>query len=1134
MGVSAVDWRRGKSAVSERVTGLERIFREYLATGGGTDRRSLAAFLQGTLEGCSTDEHRVLKLLNDLGVLEQMLNLPQDFAFEKALPVWLEDVRRSGYRGEPASVSGVLRIAGRATGTDVRGLLLAHVSRCEGVSDTEELRRGLSAACSGREFLVGALFRAVDSGVLAELQHCSDAAQLPALRDSAVNRLRDSSLSEDLPTWIVDSWLLALGHPVSETATAPAASWVSLSFRCVGVILVSVLLCRQLFWYLWGVDEESRWRSGFENLWLCIISGSLMGAVSGFFVMRVLYVYRVTRCLFERRPPWFGQRITFWSGAAGGFVGGLLVAGESMMTEERIYRAGIFFGLLLGTALLRLFAGRAFRYACYGYASVFLILNGHVWIYYDEDPKHPWLTSHMPGGDAFFFVLSVGAGCAVPAAWIYLNYLAWKRRPEHRFLTLRENSMSADPLLAVSPEGQTIVWWGDRETGIQLTDGSGEGWRQHSCRLTALAFSRCGKLFASAGDDARVFVWSTQQSDPVVTLGKHWRGVTCLAWSHCGTQLATGGADEQVLVWETVTWQPVNQLRCLNAPVCSLAFDEQDRSLLYVGLQTGEVCRVSLAENCVTHRQNFPVGARPQIAVAAETGVLVVAGEGAVVTCLTINLQQLARADYTAVEQAESGGLRSLEYSREAQRALILRGSTVHTWDLNSISTVISFQTDHPLAICGGTDPCRFPAIFTGRRISPLTLSGHEPPAGNEDRYRKIEERIRELSPWLHNDLLQQCERWGWQGLLLKTSMLGLCSVAGYYLFGFAGIIPGGALELLWYVIHCSEASPFHVAAAYEACQFGRETGWAALCLLGSLTSAIACVMSFTNRWLMEFIRVSGETGVLWAYRWLSLPALVVAYLNSGFYERPIGRFAFDSLLWLICLGLTGWSVGVWWGLLKSLLMIRFRSGSAGDLTARLFLSGRSQFGMLHLLLLAICGVAVCGMQLLTLLPLPEAPFVWLLGATDSAGTASGRGLYPNFFSGTPGDPVATKDIWLDFQIDYERAEQEYVGREFLFEGIMTRRFPEFRLSSVPGGSEKVHCEFDYQDFRLIMDNTLLNGMPAAGGLKEVQLLEGQRVLVGGICRGLNADGLVVFEGCRINRSMFFRERWPKGFRVDP
>jgi hypothetical protein len=32
----------------------------------------------------------------------------------------------------------------------------------------------------------------------------------------------------------------------------------------------------------------------------------------------------------------------------------------------------------------------------------------------------------------------------------------------------------------------------------------------------------------------------------------------------------------------------------------------------------------------------------------------------------------------------------------------------------------------------------------------------------------------------------------------------------------------------------------------------------------------------------------------------------------------------------------------------------------------------------------------------------------------------------------------------------------------------------------------------------------------------------------------LNADGLVVFEGCRINRSMFIRELWPKGFRVDP
>lgn len=1136
MGVSAVNRRRGKSAVSERVTGIEPLFREYLATGGGTDRCSLAAFLQGTLEGCSTDEHRVLMLLNDPGVLEQMLKLPQDFAFEKALPVWLEDVRRSGHRGDTVSVSGALRIAGKATGADVRGLLLEHVARQGGVDGTEELRRGLSIACPGREFLVGALFRAVDSGVLAELQHCSDPAQLPALRDSAVNRLRDSSLSEDLPTWIVDSWLLALGHPVSETATVPAASWVSRAFRCAGVILVSVLLCRQLFWCLWGVDEESRWRSGFENLWVCVISGFVIASVLGFFVMRVLSVYRVTRCLFERRPPWFGQRITFWSGAAGGFVGGLLVAGESMMTEERIYRTGILCGLLLGTLLLRLFWDRAFRYACYGYALVLLTLNGHVWLYYDEDPKHPWLTSHMPGGDAFFFVFCVAAGSAVPGIWMYSNYRAWKRRPEHRFLTLREHSVSSDPLLAASSGGSVIVWWGDGKTGIQTTDGSGAGWRQHTCRLTALAFSQCGKLFASAGNDARIFVWRTQQSDPVVTLGKHWKGVTCLAWSHCGTRLATGGADEQVLVWDTVTWQPVNQLRGLNAPVYSLAFEDQDRSLLFVGLQTGEVCRVSLSDNCVTHRQNLSAGHRPRIAVAAGTGLLTAGGQDAVVTCLTSNLQVLARANYEVVEQAEPVNVRSLEYVREAKRALMLCGTTVHTWDLTSVSTSILSRTDHPQAICGGGHPFQFTAIFAGRKIQALTLSGQESPVGGEGRQRNIEERIRSLLDRLQTWLLQHFEPWGLQGLLLKISLLTLCSVGGYHLFGFAGIIPGGSLELLWYALHCSEASPFNVAAANEAFRFGKETGWAVLCLQGGLTAAIACFMSITNRWSMELIRVSGESGVLWAYRWLSLPALIVAYLTSGFFEGPIERFVFDSLFWLICLGLTGWSAGVWWGVLKTVLMIVFRVGSAGELTTRLFLAGRSQFGMLYLLLLAICGVAVGGGRLLMLLPSPDAPFVWLLGATDTTGTSSGRGLYPKLLSGTgtPGEPVSTKDIWLDFQTDYEGAEQEYVGREFLIEGIMTRRFPEFRLVSEPGGLEKVHCDFDYQDFPLIMDNRLLNGMPAGEGLKEVQLREGQRVLVGGTCRGLSAEGLVVFQGCRINRSMFRRELWPKGFSVDP
>ena len=96
----------------------------------------------------------------------------------------------------------------------------------------------------------------------------------------------------------------------------------------------------------------------------------------------------------------------------------------------------------------------------------------------------------------------------------------------------------------------------------------------------------------------------------------------------------------------------------------------------------------------------------------------------------------------------------------------------------------------------------------------------------------------------------------------------------------------------------------------------------------------------------------------------------------------------------------------------------------------------------------------------------------------------------------------------------------------------MVSRYPLFRLSSEPKGRELSQCEFGYQDFPLIETNNFLDSSLSDGGAYR-HLVDGQRVLVSGVCRGLDRNGLVLFVDCRINRSMYDSKLCPEGFSIE-
>lgn len=149
---------------------------------------------------------------------------------------------------------------------------------------------------------------------------------------------------------------------------------------------------------------------------------------------------------------------------------------------------------------------------------------------------------------------------------------------------------SAIGTLAVSPDGRLVaagfghptfhqsdykqvakVW--DLATRHELATLQG-----HSNTICEVAFSRDGKLLATASDDQQVKLWSVGDWRLVRTLQgtERFKSVT---FSVDGQWILAGGASGAVTVWETAGGRLVNQLRGHADAVYRLAFSPDGRTL---------------------------------------------------------------------------------------------------------------------------------------------------------------------------------------------------------------------------------------------------------------------------------------------------------------------------------------------------------------------------------------------------------------------------------------------------------------------------------------------------------------------------------------------------------------------------
>jgi WD40 repeat protein len=100
---------------------------------------------------------------------------------------------------------------------------------------------------------------------------------------------------------------------------------------------------------------------------------------------------------------------------------------------------------------------------------------------------------------------------------------------------------------------------GERGGGIQLVCArTGEKsllGRAHTGHVHCLAWSPCGKMLASGGDDQMVYIWDGSTVGVANGINRalvgHQSGVTSVAWSPSAQKLATSSYDETVRIWSS-------------------------------------------------------------------------------------------------------------------------------------------------------------------------------------------------------------------------------------------------------------------------------------------------------------------------------------------------------------------------------------------------------------------------------------------------------------------------------------------------------------------------------------------------------------------------------------------------------
>ena len=146
---------------------------------------------------------------------------------------------------------------------------------------------------------------------------------------------------------------------------------------------------------------------------------------------------------------------------------------------------------------------------------------------------------------------------------------------------------------------------------------------QHTDDIKSIAFSRTGRLAASADQDHTIIIWDARTWQPLATLRGHSSEVRTVRFSSDERYLASGSGDETVIVWDVQQKSEARKFK-IDKTVNAVAFSPDGR-LLATGISSKSVFLWDLQSGTKVHTFNgkddvFALAFSPNGKILATTG----------------------------------------------------------------------------------------------------------------------------------------------------------------------------------------------------------------------------------------------------------------------------------------------------------------------------------------------------------------------------------------------------------------------------------------------------------------------------------------------------------------------------------